>query len=315
MENGQAAELLKNAYDKLKAVDLNAACTLLEQALDLDYENEEIKHALKCVKWWLEYTRRIEEIKNPFEKGSQYITYLKPYNVFLEQFNTVYDQCQYAVRFFVFSRALFFFEGLLTSLANRQDPDLLLLTGRCYKGLGNYEEALNYLEQAVQIKREDAQTLAEVADINALLAQTKAAKALFREAFFLDPSKIDIRSLESALIQKLREKVCELGINEEDVCEWIPVYGYLWGVFSVKRELKQTEAGRLKQSIFSLEAEYEANPSRRAKLKPRLLNHYFWLIDHYEISREDSSLIEETLLKIKVTAPDIYNIYTGYMRS
>jgi len=309
MENGQSAELLKKAYDKLKAVDLTAACTLLEQALDLDFENEEIKHALKCVHWWLEHTRRIEEIKNPFEKGSQFITYLKPYNVFLEQFDAVYDQCQYAVRFYVFSRALFFFEGLLGNHANRQDPDLLLLTGRCYKGLGNYEEALKYLEQAVQIKREDAQTLAEVADINALLAQTKAAKALFREAFFLDPSKIDIRSLESALIQKLREKVCELGINEEDVCEWIPVYGYLWGVFSVKRELKQTEAGRLKQSIFSLEAEYEANPSRREKLKPRLLNHYFWLIDHYEISREDSSLIEETLLKIKVTAPDIYNIF------
>jgi tetratricopeptide (TPR) repeat protein len=311
MENGQAAALLKKAYDKLKAVDLTAACTFMEQALDLDFENEEIKHALKCVHWWLEHTRRIEEIKNPFEKGSQFITYLKQYNVFLEQLDTVYDQCQYAVRFFVFSRALFFFEGLLGSHSNRQDPDLLLLTGRCHKGLGNYEEALRFFEQAVQIKREDAQTLAEVADINALLAQTKAAKALFREAFFLDPSKIDIRSLESALIQKLREKVCALGINEEDVCDWIPVYGYLWGVFSVKRELKQTEAGRLKQSIFSLEAEYEANPSRRVKLKPRLLNHYFWLIDHYEISREEPSLIEETLLKIKVTDPAIYNIYTG----
>jgi hypothetical protein len=71
------------------------------------------------------------------------------------------------------------------------------------------------------------------------------------------------------------------------------------------------EAGRLKQSIFSLEAEYNANPARREILKPRLLNHYFWLIDHYEISREDSSLIEETLLKIKVTDPDIYKKYTG----
>jgi hypothetical protein len=93
--------------------------------------------------------------------------------------------------------------------------------------------------------------------------------------------------------------------------EWIPVYGYLWGVFSIKRELKQMEVGRLKQSIFSMEAEYEANPARRDVLKPRLLNRYFWLIDHYENSREDPSLIEETLLKIKVTDPDIYQMYTG----
>jgi len=311
MENEQAAGLLREAYEKLKASDAVAACALLEQALDLDFENEEIKHALKCVHWWLEHTRRIDDIKNPYEKGGFIISLLKHYHGFLGQFNKVYDQCQYAVRFFVYSRALFFFEGLLNSRANQTDHGLLLMVGRCYKGLGNYNEALNYLEQAVRIKREDVETLAEVADINALLAQTKAAKALFREAFFLDPSKIDLRTLESALILKLRDNVSALGYKEEEICEWIPVYGYLWGVFTVKRELKQMEVGRLKQSIFSLETESAANPSRREQLKPRLLNRYFWLIDHHEISHEDPSLIEETLLKIKVTDPDIYKMYTG----
>ena len=311
MESGQAAGLLKKAYDKLKASDAEAACVLLEQALGIDFENEEIKHALKCVHWWLEQTRRIKDIKDPYEKGGFVVSLLKQYNVFLGQFDKIYDQCQYAVRYFVYSTALFFFEGLLGSPANQHDPGLLLLVGRCYKGTGNYDEALNYLEQAVRFKREDAETLAEVADINALLAETKAAKALFREAFFIDPSKIDVWSLESALVQQLRDKVAELGYSGDALCEWIPVYGYLWGVFSVKRELKQMEVGRLKQSIFSLEAECEVNPGRREALKPRLLNRYFWLIDHYENSREDSSLIEETLLKIKVTDPDIYRMYTG----
>jgi len=316
MDNGYAslpksAGLLKRAYEKLKDSDAVTAMVLMEQALDYDYESDEIKHALKCVHWWLEHTRRIDEIKNPFEKGSLIISLFKQYHVFLGQFDRVYEQCQYAVRYFVYSRALFFFEGLLGSPVNQHDPGLLLLVGRCYKGLGNYDEALNYLEQTVRIKREDAETLAEVADINALLAQTKTAKALFREAFFIDPLKIDLRFLESALILNLRDKVKELGFKNDDLLEWIPVYGYLWGVFSVKRELKQMEAGRLKQSIFSLQAEYDSNPARREKIKPRLLNHYFWLIDYYEINREDSSLIDETLLKIKVTDPDIYNIYTG----
>jgi tetratricopeptide (TPR) repeat protein len=311
MDNEQAAELVKKAYEKLKASDAAQACVLLEQALDIDFENDEIKHALKCVHWWLEHTRRIEDIKDPYEKGGFIISQLKQYYVFLGQFEKIYDQCQYAVRYFVYSTALFFFEGLLGSQSNQHDPGLLLLVGRCYKGLGNYDEALNYLEQAVRFKREDAETLAEVADINALLAETKAAKALFREAFFLDPSKIDVRYLESAMILQLRDKVARLGYSEEAVCEWIPVYGYLWGIFSVKRELKQMEVGRLKQSIFSLEAEYGANPGRREILKPRLLNRYFWLIDHYENSREDPSLIEETLLKIKVTDPDIYQRYTS----
>jgi len=316
MENGQVSlrksdGLLKNAYEKLKASDAVTACVLMEQALGFDYENQEIKHALKCVHWWLEHTRRIDEIKNPFEKGSLFISLLKQYHVFLGQFKQIYDQCQYAVRYFVYSSALFFFIEVLKSPGNQHDPGLLLLVGRCYKGMGNYEEALDYLEKTVRIKREDPETLAEAADVNALLANIKAAKALFREAFFIDPSKIDLRYLESAFIQKLRDRVLELGYKDEELNEWIPVYGYLWGVFSVKRELKQMEVGRLKQSIFSLEAEYESNSKRRKIIKPRLLNHYFWLIDYYENSREDSSLIEETLLKIKITDSAIYSMYIG----
>jgi tetratricopeptide (TPR) repeat protein len=311
MENGQAAGLLRKAYDKLKASDAAAACELLDEALNIDFENDEVKHALKCVNWWLEWLRKVEDIKDPYEKGGFIISLLKQYYVFLGQFDKTYDQCQYAVRYFVYSKALFFFEGLLGSHANQHDPGLLLLVGRCYKGLGNYDEALKYLEQAVRFKREDSEALAEVADINALLAETKAAKALFREAFFLDPSKIDVRSLESGLIIQLRDKVATMGYSGDALCEWIPVYGYLWGVFSVKRELKQMEVGRLKQSIFTLEAECDANPGKRETLKPRLLNRYFWLIDHYENIHEDPSLIEETLLKIKVTDPDIHRMYTG----
>lgn len=306
-----AAGLLKLAYDKLKVSDAEGASQLLEQALQIDFQNEEIKHAMKCVHWWLEQTKRITGIANPYEKGTLIISMLKQYYGFLGQFDVVYDQCQYAVRCFVYSTALVFFNGLLGNQANQHDPGLLLLVGRCYKGIGDYDDALNYLEQAVRFRREDAETLAEVADINALLAETKAAKALFREAFFLDPAKIDVRFLESELILKLRDQVAALGYGESEICEWIPVYGYLWGVFSVKRELKQVEAGRLKQSIFSLEAEYSANPDRRELLKPRLLNRYFWLIDHYENCREDPGLIDEILLKIKVTDPDIYQRYTS----
>ena len=313
MDKEQAAELLKKAYEELKATNELAACTLLEQALELDYRNEEIKYALKCVYWWLERIRRIDEYKNPYKKGSILISQLKHYYSFIEQLETVFEQCQYAVRYYVFSKALISFEGLLINQSNQTDHGLLLLAARCYKGIGNYEDALKYIQQAISIKKDDPEILAEAADINALLSETKIAKGLFKEAFFLDPLKIDLRFMESALILKLYEKVIQLGYKGDALNEWIPVYGYLWGVFSIKRELKQMEAGRLKQSIFSLETEYEANPSKRQKIKPRLLNHYFWLIDHYEISREEPSLVEETLLKIKVTDPDIYTMYTGQM--
>jgi tetratricopeptide (TPR) repeat protein len=311
MDKGQATELLKKAYEILKTTDLATACALLEQALEADYKNEEIKHALKCVNWWLLQIRRIERFKTPYEKGSFLICQLKQYNVFLKQIDNVFEQSQYAIRYFVFSKALYFLEGLLNNQANHNDHGLMLLAGRCYKGIGNYDEALRHLEYAVSIKKEDAEILAEVADINALLSKTKTAKALFREAFFIDPLKIDLAFLESALIQNLCDEVSKLGYKDEMLNEWIPVFGFLRGVFNIKRELKPIEFGRLKQSIFTLETEYDTNPARQEILKPRLLNHYFWLMDYYEMIREEASATEQILFKIKVKDKGIFKLYTG----
>ena len=304
-----AAALIQTAYDKLKASDIEGASQVLEEALRVDFDNEELKYALKCVHWWIEHSRRLDEIQNPFEKGGYIFSRLKQYYAFLDRFDTEYEQCQYAIRRYIFTTALKYFGDLLGDGVNQHDPELLMLVGRCYKGIGNYDEALKYLEQAVRFKREDGETLAELADVNALLAQTKAAKAFFREAFFLDPQKIDLRSLESELMILLQKKVEELGYGGKDLCEWIPVFGCLLGVFNVKRELKQIEAGRLKQSIFDLEAEFRGNQEEKSFIKPRLLNRYFWLIDHYENIREDQALIDETLLKIKITDLKIYERY------
>jgi tetratricopeptide (TPR) repeat protein len=304
------ARLIQKAYDKLKASDAEGAAALLDQALQIDFDNNETKHALKSVNWWLEHTARIDEIKNPYEKGGFILSRLKQYYSFLDSVAGNYDLCQYAVRRYVFSSALRCFEDLLGEGVNQHDPGLLLLIGRCYKGIGNYDESLKYLEQAARFKREDGETLAELADVNALLGEASTAKALFREAFFLNPEKIDLRAMESEMVIRLRDRLAqEKGYREEELREWIPIYGRLWGVFSVKRELKPIEFGRLKQSIFTLETECRGNPKQSALLKPRLINRYFWLIDYYENKREDPELIEEVLLKIKVTDPEIYERY------
>jgi tetratricopeptide (TPR) repeat protein len=314
----QAAGLIQKAYEQLKASDAAGAAAVLEAALRVDFDNAGIKYALKCVNWWLDRTGRLEELQNPYEQGGFILSQLKQYYVFLERFapegnagsSEAEDQCQYAVRRYVFSRALRCFEDLLGDSVNQHDPGLLLLVGRCYKGVGNYIEALKYLEQAIRFKREDSETLAELADVNALLGEDRIAKAYFREAFFMEAGKIDLRSMESELLRRLRDRVtAEWGLTGPELAEWIPVWGRLWGVFSVRRELKQVEAGRLRQSIFSLEAERGNNPDRDSLLKPRLLNRYFWLVDHYENIREDPALIEEVLLKIKITDPDIYERY------
>ncbi|GHU84420.1 hypothetical protein FACS189473_1740 [Spirochaetia bacterium] len=298
--------LVQKAYDSLKSSDAAAAQTALEEALKVDFEHPEVVYALKCVNWWLERIKKLEGFQDTYDKGGFILSQWKSFYSFLDRIGEPIEPCLYAVRRFVFSSALQYFQDILGEGANQHDPGLLLQVGRCYKGVGSYDLALKYLEQAARFKREDGETLAELADVNALLEETRVAKALFREAFFTDPQGIDLRGLESEMIIRLRDQVTKLGLEGQELAEWMPIYGAIYGVFSVKRELKQVELGRLKQSIFSLENEVRSRPENVALLIPHLINRYLWLIDHYENVREDPGLIEETMLKIKIIDPAIY---------
>ena len=315
----EVEELIHKAYESLKKGDADSALGLLKNALGIDFEHPEVLYALKCLNWWLEKIKRLDDFHDPYERGGFLLSQWKSYYGFLERIGETgllkeaYDACQYAVKRYVFSLARGYILDILEN-ENQQDTELLLQTGRCCKGAGDWEEALKYLEQASHLKREDSAILSELADVNALLGDERAAKVLFREAFFLDPQGIDLQGLESEMILSLRDKVKALGYTGPLLAEWIPVWGCIWGVFAVKRELKPVELGRLKQTILSLENEYRSMNAgsgleRDSHIKPRLLNRYFWLIDHCEHNRDTSGLMDETMLKIKFIDPAVYEHY------
>ena len=92
--------------------------------------------------------------------------------------------------------------------------------------------------------------------------------------------------------------------------EWLPVYGTLDGILNVKRELKALELGKLRQSIYMLENELREKDVKNKKLLvPRLINYYFWLIDHYMNGTVEKLKIDEILLRIKLLDEKIYDRY------
>jgi tetratricopeptide (TPR) repeat protein len=307
MSNSGPQELLRKAYADLKDRDAVSAEAALENALQIYFEDPEVNFALKCVKWWLERIKKLGGFQEAYDKGGFILSQWKSFFSFLERIGSAaFEPCLYAVRRFVFSSALEYFQDVLGEGENQHEPALLLQVGQCYKGIGNYDLALRYLQQAVRFRREDGKTLSELADVNALLDETRAAKALFREAFFMDPQGVDLPNMESGMIVRLRDRVASMGISGPELPEWIPIYGAIFGVFSVKRALKPVELGKIRQSVFSLESEIRSGPDNVRILRPRLINRYLWLIDHYENAQEDPALIEETMLKIKIIDPGIF---------
>ncbi|MCL2601684.1 MAG: hypothetical protein FWD91_02600, partial [Treponema sp.] len=259
---------------------------------------------------WKPYYAFLERIQGNLTSGETATSQNAPVSHDAPLSQEAADSCQLAIKRFVFSRALDCFVRLAEDTASQKDPVLLFQIGRCCKGAGNWGEALKYLELAGQLRREDSAILSELADVNALLGDDRAAKALFREAFFLEPQDVNLAGLESEVILQLANGVRKLGHSGGELAEWIPVWGCIWGIFSVKRELKPVELGRLKQSIFALENEYRSKSASQPLVKPRLLNRYFWLIDHYDHSKDVSGL-DETVLKIQVIDPAIYEQYSN----
>ncbi|RPJ08819.1 MAG: hypothetical protein EHM28_03245 [Spirochaetaceae bacterium] len=216
------------------------------------------------------------------------------------------EQFHFALKTAVFQKALAGYLELY-NLSGIADVEVLYRVGRIYKGLGNYESAIESLELAHQQKKNDPRILSTLADSYSLVNETRAAKLFFRESLFIDPAVFRLHDCESSFIHKIVEVMKEEGIPEDLLPYYLPVYGSVLGVFSVKRELKPVEIGRLKQSIHELEQ--EKLQGGRSASKALLLNRYFWLLDHFDTIKAPRSERIPILAQIKQLDSSLYERY------
>jgi tetratricopeptide (TPR) repeat protein len=297
--------------DLMKSGSFQEAEKALEACLEVDFEDEKVIQALKYAKFWQPRSERYESISDPVERGEYLLKEWLNFKRYLASGALIFEAASYACRLWLFSHAIDSYQRALHR-ANVPDPDILFRIGRCLKANGDYEGAIEFFENVLQSKRQDAELLGELADCYAFLNETKAAKAFFREAFFINPQAVHIDFLESQLIGRLIERIRLIGYSGKELKAWLPVYAVLYGVFNIKRELRPLEYGRLKQSIYSLELELrdQRSDGERNLLVPRLLNHYFWLIDHYIGANDSRENVEEVLRKIKLLDESVYEQFT-----
>jgi tetratricopeptide (TPR) repeat protein len=305
---GKIHSILDTAYSLFRSGDFSKASEILSEALSIEFDQEEVVTALKCATFWKERESKLTSLGDDKKRGEFLLNQWNIFVYFLENVSPLSEACLYAIRQFVFGRGLQYFEKALKERGSH-DSDVLFRIGKCYKGKGDYEHALQYFETTSHQKTDDPEVLAELADCYAFINEVKASKVFFREAFFIDPQKIDIVSLESMLIQRLIYKLKEDGYELPELLEWIPIYGVIYRIFNVKRELKPLEYGKLKQSIVAYESKLQNNNDDEPYIVPRLLNHYFWLIDHLMSLKSERDKIDKVLEKIRLLDESIYEQY------
>ena len=303
--------ILQPALVFLKQGDLEQAHTSLGRLLEQDLENPQVMYTLKGVSFWLDRVRYSQALADNFLRGEYIISQWKPFLDYIEKKGDFNEPIIYALKCSIFTIALRLYQSLLNGTEPMHNTaEIYRKTGLCYKALGDYETAISCLRYAADLNTNSSAISAELADAYALSGEVRLAKIFFREAFFKNASEIEVCFLESEIINALVTKVANIGFTGEELLEWLPVYGTLDGVLNVKRELKALELGKLKQSIYILENELrEKNVKNKKILVPRLINYYFWLIDHYMNGTVEKSKIDEILLRIKLLDEKIYNRY------
>ena len=307
-------EKIQKIYPLLENFDITCARDTFSNLLVEDISNQEILFCLKVCAFWINHKEELLNAQNFYEQAETLLLNWKEFLTIIQEEANSHEQCMFAIRKGVFNSALNLFSQALNEFENIQRIKIISRIAICHKELGNYETALKLLINENAKSSQDASIIAELADCYALCGDEKQAKLLFREAFYIGASSIDVNFLKSQIFCVVYEETKKRHKNENSILEWIPVEGQLLGIFNVIRKLSAIENGKLKQDIFALENELKSEGSQPEILIPRLINKYIWLIEHYRGTNSEeadySTAINDNLLKIKWLDTDIYQRYT-----
>lgn len=307
----QSASALSEAHEYISQGEPGQAKVVLENALPDDLENEDLSTAISFCAFWIDVFESLQG-QSPFDRGETLMSQWCNFSKWVSDIDNADARCVYAFKKGVFTRAVEEYSQVEDDGDPKQQAEIFRKKGLCSKRLGNFESALESLKTANSLYPSQAEILAELADCYDLCGETKWAKILFKEAFYIDAEKVDLENLDSPLVHGLIDRVENEGFAGRELKEWIPVYGVLLGVFNVKRGLRSQEIGRLKQEIYAKENELKDPANNSSLLVPRLMNLYFWLMDYYLLSKESTKKINELLLKIKILDASIYNEYFDF---
>ena len=183
--------------------------------------------------------------------------------------------------------------------------DLLLKLGDCFLRLEEYQKAIDTLEYARNSYKSNACLLSILAEANYQLKDYPKSLLYFREAFFVNPTDINMELLKSKPVQDLIALAKNDREDYKDIREWIPVYGFISDIFYVRRNLSKHQVNSIKKDIYSLEISFQKMDTEQklsSNTYPRLINKYLWMLDYYKYQnniKENIDEIKERLLKIE----------------
>ncbi len=308
--------LLYEAYKCLHENDITHAINAVKEARTINVDNNELRILDTALQECIEKIEDIKLISTFEEKGDFLFDYWETFiqhhkNISSPRF-TLSQQGIDSLQQFVMSVVKTCYKHVIQENPEKnRNVEFKIKIFRCLKLLGEYEKTIHIIKSLLSKGLEKAYLHSHLADCYYLTNKIPYAKLLFREAFFHNPTKIKLNEIEAEPIHTIASLIREENrYSEEYVKEWIPVYGYITKEFSLSRELTPIEFHNILIDIGEMESKLDdmhaLGKDDPFVILPRLLNRYFWLIEHYKNTTKSQQEITAILDKVAKYENHIY---------
>ncbi|MCP4130919.1 MAG: hypothetical protein GY754_08040 [bacterium] len=297
---------INQAFQHIEEGDFKHAVYKLDELMNINPDYPGLIEGYRTAKFWLNRTSNINSLEDGKKTADFLMTEWSIFDEYASDKNMTTSSAYNAAMKFIFFRAS---EHYKIAFQKQEDTtnsfDLLLNLGDCFLRLKEYKHAIDTLEYARSSYSSNARLLSILAEAYFHMDDLPKCLLHFREAFFVNPSDIDLSLIMATPIHTLVDIIKENRKDFKDVREWIPVYGFLTDIFYVRRNISKRLVDTIEREIYNLEVSFQQMNKEEidtSNIVPRLINKYLWMLDYYEFqvySFENISQIKQRLIKIE----------------
>lgn len=292
-------------YQLIESGEFSVAVKRLDELMDIDPDYPGLIEAYRTARFWLNRERELNNMEDGKITADFLMTQWKAFEEYAQSREMPSSSSYKAAMRYIFFKASEHYKiSFKKQEVAAENFDLLLNLGDCFLRLEEYTNAVDTLEYARNSYKSNARLLAILGEAYYHLDDIPKSLLYFREAFFIDPSEIDIKLIRSKPIESVIEIIRQEGTQYKDLREWIPVYAFLSDIFYVKGKLNKGQVELIEKDIYSLEKSYQTlgkDEIEDTNVIPRLLNKYLWMLDYYEFQNynfDNISQIRDRLIAI-----------------
>lgn len=296
---------LNNVFSLIESGEFTDAVTILDKLLEEKPDYPGIAEAYRTARFWQNRLNELNSFNEGKNKADFYMNEWSNFTSYSEEKNIIDSNAYKSAQKYVFFTAA---EHYKIAFQKQQAPtdnfDLLINLGICFLTLGEFKHAVETLEYARSSYKVSTKLLSILAEAYYHNGEVPKSLLLFREAFFINPSEIDMKLLKAKPIHEIINIIETIKPNCSDVREWIPIIGHVVDIFYVKKNINNQQVETIKKDIFSLEHNFQMMSEEQinsTNIMPRLLNKYLWLYDYFQFQKydfENLTEIRSRLIKI-----------------